>query len=220
MSCSCLFRNGSTVAIYRLNFTNANKMPRDAEEVLNKLRALVQNGTLGPFELDQNAPVCLVDIGTGQCQDVSSAMMSSSMSSSAIAFESSSDFMMSSFDSSVSLQPSDSSQVGLISSSSMIPDVSLSPSAEMSSDLIAPSSVVSSEDFLSSSALITAPLVVESSMRITNVDYTENMANKTSSDFLNFQEAFCSNVSCLFLSNQSRCINHINLHSVQMSCHK
>ena len=219
MSCSCLFRNGSTVVIYKLTFTNANKMPRDADEVLNKLRALVQNGTLGPYELDQNAPVCLVNIITGQCQVVSSAMMSSSISS-AIGFESSSDFMMSSFDSSVSLQPSDSSQVGLISSSSMIPDVSLSPSAEMSSDLIAPSSVVSSEDFLSSSALITAPLVVESSMRITNVDYNENMANKTSSEFLDFQEAFCSNVSCLFLSNQSRCINHINLHSVQMSCHK
>ena len=219
MSCSCLFRNGSTVVIYKLTFTNANKMPRDAEEVLNKLRALVQNGTLGPYELDQNAPVCLVNIITGQCQVVSSAMMSSSISS-AIGFESSSDFMMSSFDSSVSLQPSDSSQVGLISSSSMIPDVSLSPSAEMSSDLIAPSSVVSSEDFLSSSALITAPLVVESSMRITNVDYNENMASNTSSEFLDFQEAFCSNVSCLFLSNQSRCINHINLHSVQMSCHK
>ena len=139
--CSCLFSNGSLVVVYKLTFTDARNMPNNAADVLKKLRDIVQNGTLGDYQLDKSADVCLVDISTGQCLPVSSEMMTFATSMSLFtesqdmitqspispnAFESSSNLMMSIFESSVSLQPSDSSQMAHISSLSMIPDVPLS----------------------------------------------------------------------------------------------
>ena len=198
--------------VYKLTFTDARNMPNNAADVLKKLRDIVQNGTLGDYQLDKSADVCLVDISTGQCLPVSSEMMTFATSMSLFtdsqdmitqspispnAFESSSNLMMSIFESSVSLQPSDSSQMAHISSLSMIPDVSLSPSSDMS-DMIRPS-LVSSEDFQSSSTLVTAPLTIQTAMKITSVSFNENMANKTSQEFQDFQTDFCGNVSIALL---------------------
>ena len=163
-------------------------MPKDAADVLQKLREIVQNGTLGDYQLDKSADVCLVDIFTGQCLMVSSEMLT--LATSVSLFTESQDMIT---QSPISPSAFESSQLALTSSLSMIADVSITPSSDIS-DTILPS-LVSSEDFQSSSALVAAPLTVETSMKITNIDFNENLQNRTSQEFQDFQKAFCSNVS-------------------------
>ena len=168
-------------------------MPKDAADVLQKLREIVQNGTLGDYQLDKSAAVCLVDIFTGQCLMVSSEMLT--LATSVSLFTESQDMIT---QSPISPSAFESSQLALTSSLSMIADVSITPSSDIS-DTILPS-LVSSEDFQSSSALVAAPLTVETSMKITNIDFNENLQNRTSQEYQDFQKAFCSNVSAaLFL---------------------
>ena len=167
-------------------------MPKDAADVLQKLREIVQNGTLGDYQLDKSAAVCLVEIFTGQCLMVSSEMLT--LATSVSLLTESQDMIT---QSPISPSAFESSQLALTSSLSMIADVSITPSSDIS-DTILPS-LVSSEDFQSSSTLVTAPLTIQTAMKITSVSFNENLANKTSQEFQDFQTDFCGNVSIALL---------------------
>lgn len=366
-------RNGSIFVIFKLTFNDGNRMPSDTEKVLEIIRVLVQNGSLGEYQLDVSSAVCEVDLQTGNCVAVSSDSTVLALDSSSLFFESSSPMMLtaqmessmilqqdtsslsvetspmfsqpissqavpgspdmisessmfsfasvdtvSQFDSSDSVQPADTSQLPVSSSFDIFSDTSIATSSEVSnmippslvssqiessslhfdsssqmmltsalesstplqqdssslsfessqqvsedvslpavsetpdiisqssmysvaldssedmsyqfsysdsvqpsdttqlsmtasfdifpdtsialssgmSDMILPS-LVSSEDFQASSASFAAPLTVASSMKITNVEFNEQLANKTSAEFREFETNFCGNVSLL-----------------------
>ena len=250
--------------MFRLIFIGtAEDMPTDGLAVLKVLREIVENGTLGGFELDSLAPVCQVAVETGECvQSSSASLLSATVSSSILdrssSLELTSYIQMSSslalessplssfFESSTGLleQPSsavlaesissalalesqsqssqpfvlESSAVPLVSSSGLSSDIGPASSSFESSAMIMPSLVSSDVFEMSSSALLAAPLQVESAMRITSVEYTEELANKSSDAFKALQSSFCGNVRCCIVPDHvfylSFCVDRANIQNL------